>query len=94
MAELFVAERSGARGARRRVVLKRMLQSYAEDPELRGLFIHEARIAMQLSHANIVQVFDFEERPDGFVLEMELVDGCDLRRLLRAGGPLPAGAMV
>jgi serine/threonine protein kinase len=94
MAELFLAERSGAHGARRRVVLKRILPAFARDPDFRELFVHEARIAMQLTHANIVQVYDFDESGDSYVLEMEYVEGCDLRALLRKYGPLPLGAAL
>ncbi|HJZ88554.1 MAG TPA: serine/threonine-protein kinase [Polyangia bacterium] len=92
MAELFLAERAGAQGARRRVVLKRILPAFARDPEFREMFVHEARIAMQLTHANIVQVYDFGEAGDTYVLEMEYIEGCDLRALLRDHGPLPLSA--
>src|SRR5262249_34630846 len=71
MAELFLAERAGVEGARRRVVLKRTLPAYAADPDFRELFAHEARIAMQLNHANVVQVYDFRESGDTYLLEME-----------------------
>ena len=94
MAELFLAERAGAEGARRRVVLKRILPAFARDPDFRDLFAHEARIAMQLSHANIVQVYDFEDIGDTYVLEMEYVEGCDLKTLLRERGTLPLAAAL
>jgi serine/threonine-protein kinase len=94
MAELFLAERAAAEGARRRVVLKRILPAFARDPDFRELFVHEARIAMQLSHVNVVQVYDFGEAEDTYVLEMEYVEGCDLRALLRARKALPLGAAL
>jgi serine/threonine-protein kinase len=94
MAELFLAERAGAEGARRRVVLKRILPAFARDPDFRELFAHEARIVMQLSHANIVQVYDFEDIGDTYVLEMEYVEGCDLKTLLRERGSLPLAAAL
>src|SRR5439155_12337331 len=87
MAELFLAERDSAEGTRRQVVLKRILPGLARDPAFRKRFVHEARLALQLSHANIVHVNDFREAGDTYLLEMEYVDGCDLRRLL-ADGPL------
>src|SRR5262245_9507626 len=90
MAELFLAERDTAEGTRRQVVLKRILPGYARDPQFRRRFVHEARLALQLTHINIVQVHDFRETDDTFVLEMEYVDGCDLRRLLGVA-PLPLG---
>jgi serine/threonine protein kinase len=87
MAELFLVERTTAEGARRRVVIKRILPAFARDPHFRQLFVHEARVALQLTHANIVQVYDFRESNDTYLLEMEYVEGCDLRRLL-SDGPL------
>src|SRR5260370_2646332 len=84
-AELFVAERLALSGSRRRVALKRILPAYARDPAFRSLFVHEARLAMQLTHRNIVQVYDFIEGGGSTVLVMEYVDGCDLRTLLRDG---------
>ncbi|MHB8878276.1 MAG: protein kinase domain-containing protein [Myxococcaceae bacterium] len=89
MAHILLAERAGARGSFRRVVLKQILPALARDPAFTALFAHEAKVAMQLSHANIVQVFDFAESGGECVLEMEYVEGCDLRALLRAQGPLP-----
>src|SRR4051812_31555627 len=84
-AELFLAERRAHGGSRRRVALKRILPAFAQDPVFRNLFVHEARLAMQLGHRNIVQVYDFIEAAGTMVLVMEFVDGCDLRTLLRDG---------
>ena len=39
----------------------------------------EARIAMGLSHRNIVRLFNFEQTDETYYLIMEFVDGCSLR---------------
>jgi serine/threonine-protein kinase len=94
-AELFLAERQAHGGSRRRVALKRILPGFAQDPVFRNLFVHEARVAMQLSHRNVVQVYDFVEAGGTTVLVMEYVDGCDLRALLKLGPlPLPTALLV
>jgi serine/threonine-protein kinase len=51
------------------------------------MFIDEARLAALLEHPNIVQVFDFGTMGDDLVLVMELVDGSNVSRLLRAAPP-------
>src|SRR5258706_16154642 len=88
-AELFLAERRALGGSRKRVALKRILPAFAQDPTFRELFLHEARVAMQLSHRNIVQVYDCLEWGASTVLVMEYVEGCDLRSTLLHEGPLP-----
>jgi eukaryotic-like serine/threonine-protein kinase len=84
MAEVFVARRDGPHGFTKRVALKRILPQYAEDPDFVAMFIDEARIAARLDHPNIVQVFDFGESQGELFLAMELVDGSNVNRLLRA----------
>lgn len=50
----------------------------------------EARMLAGLDHPGLVRVLDMDsgEHADGAYLVMELVDGPDLRDLLKAGGPL------
>ena len=56
MAEVFKAKTVGVEGFERIVALKRILPSIAEDEEFITMFIDEAKIAVQLQHA--------EHRPD------------------------------
>jgi serine/threonine-protein kinase len=87
MAEVFVARREGLHGFQKRVALKRILPQFSSDSDFVWMFIDEARLAAQLEHPNIVQVFDFGTLGDDLVLVMELVDGSNVSRLLRAGPP-------
>ena len=83
MAEIYLARAEGAEGFAKPVVIKRILASRAEDPEHVALFVEEARLAARLSHANLTQIFDFEEEPGGgFYMAMEYVHGRDLREVL------------
>ncbi len=84
MAEVFVAKRMGPHGFEKRVALKRILPQYARDPEFVAMFVDEARLAATLEHPNVVQVFDFGELGGDLFLAMELVNGTNVNRLLRA----------
>ncbi len=83
MAEVFRARYQGQAGAQREVVIKRMLPFPEEEKAgLQALFVNEARLTLQLTHGNIVQVFDFGEEDGQYYLVMELVDGVSLAQLL------------
>lgn len=84
MAEVFVAKRMGPHGFEKRVALKRILPQFAIDADFVHMFIDEARLAARLSHANIVQVFDFGQHEGSFYIAMELIDGSNVNQLLRA----------
>ncbi len=93
MAEVWKAELRGPQGFSRTLVLKRMLPHLSDDPSFVKMFIAEARLSAKLSHANIVQVFDFGEVDGAYFIAMEYVPGCDLHAILRAHdhGPPPPG---
>src|SRR5262249_8284233 len=81
MAEVFRAKTLGAAGFEKDVAIKRILPQFSEDQDFVRMFIDEARLAAQLQHSNIVQIFDFDQAEGSYYIAMELVEGCDLRRL-------------
>ena len=83
MSEIYEARRAGPHGFSKRIALKRILPHLLTDPELVRMFIDEARLCAQLSHPNIVQVFDFGEENGQLYMAMELVDGTNCARLVR-----------
>jgi serine/threonine protein kinase len=83
MAEVFLAKVYGVHGFEKTVAIKRILPELALDPEFEERFIAEAKVAVRLSHANIVQVFDFGRFGESLFIAMEFVDGLDLAALLR-----------
>lgn len=89
MAQVLVARARGPEGLGRLVALKRMLPHLTAEPAMVEQFLDEARIALRLSHPNLVTVHDFGEAHGTYYIAMELVRGADLHRLLRANGPLP-----
>jgi len=82
MGEVHRARAFGAAGVTKELCIKRIRRSRLADASALSRFVQEARLWMQLSHANIVQVFDFGRIDNDFYLAMEWVDGCDLRALL------------
>jgi tRNA A-37 threonylcarbamoyl transferase component Bud32 len=100
MAEVYLAKAYGAHGFEKTLAIKRILPELASDVEFEERFIAEAKLAVKLSHANIVQVFDFGRVGPTLFLVLEYVDGLDLAALLsryRARGrqvPLQAAFQI
>jgi tRNA A-37 threonylcarbamoyl transferase component Bud32 len=82
MAEVYLAKAYGAHGFEKTLALKRILPELASNEEFQERFITEAKLAVNLSHANIVQVFDFGRVGPTLFLVLEYVDGLDLAALL------------
>jgi tetratricopeptide (TPR) repeat protein len=93
MAEVFKAKSHGVEGFEKILVIKRILPELGANPQFVEMFINEAKIAVTLSHANIVQVFDLGRADEAYFIAMEFVAGMDLATLLRRGRrlgrPLP-----
>lgn len=83
MAETFEAIRRGNGGLEHRVCLKRILPVFDGDQDFVALFLREATISATLRHSNVAQVLDFGDVEGRHYLALELVDGVDLRALLR-----------
>ena len=64
-----------------KVFLKRIRREHRLDPDYVRWFQREAAIVASLRHANIVTLVEVD--PDGRFLAFELIDGLDLRHLLR-----------
>src|SRR5206468_7532230 len=82
MAEVYAAKAFGVAGFERLLAIKRILPTMGEDPEFIQMFVDEARIAAQLSHANIVQVIELGKHEENFFIAMEYISGRDVRQLL------------
>jgi len=81
MAEVFKAKTFGVEGFERLLAVKRILPNIAEDEEFITMFIDEAKIAVQLQHANIAQIFDLGKVDESFFIALEYVHGRDLRSI-------------
>ena len=76
----------------REVAAKVMHEQYVHDPVFRDRFRREARAMAQLSHPNLVNVYDFSAQGETIYLIMELITGGTLRELLNERGPMPPHA--
>jgi serine/threonine-protein kinase len=83
MAEIYVARTRGLGGFEKLVALKVIHPNFSADPEFVRMLVDEAKLAVQLQHANIVQTFDLGRVDDQYYIAMELIDGVDLYKLLR-----------
>ncbi len=76
----------------RSVAIKLLHPHLASHPPTVERFKREAKAAAQLTHPNVVAIYDSGETADGLVfLVMEYVDGPSLREVLRERGKLDPG---
>ncbi|MCK5878470.1 MAG: TonB family protein [Holophagae bacterium] len=83
MAELFKAKRRGVQGFQKIVAIKRILSHLVDNEEFVTMFIDEAKLAAQLNHPNIAQIYDLGKIENSFYIAMEYVEGYDLRNILK-----------
>ena len=93
MAEVWRGKVFGAGGFERLVAIKRILPNIAEDEEFISMFQDEAKISVQLTHANICQIYELNRIGPSLYIAMEYVPGKDLRsifeRARKKGEPPP-----
>lgn len=104
MGEVLRARVELVPGVEREVAIKLVKQEHASDEHFARLFVDEARVALSLTHSNVVMAHDFgcireESGRERWFLAMELVDGLDLGTLLRlrivqGAAGLPAAAAL
>ena len=82
MAEVFVAESAGIEGFKKQVAIKRVLPALSKKEQFIAMFLDEARLSAQLSHSNVVSVFDIGVGDNTYFIVMEYVDGADLKQVL------------
>ena len=83
MAEIYVARTRGVGGFEKLLALKVIHPNYSADPDFVQMLVDEAKLSVQLQHANIVQTFDLGRVDEQYYIAMELIDGVDLYKLLR-----------
>jgi serine/threonine protein kinase len=83
MAEIFKAKAFGVEGFERLLAVKRILGHIAENEEFIDMFIDEAKIAGQLHHPNIAQIFDLGRVEGSYFIALEYISGQDLKTLFQ-----------
>lgn len=93
MAEVWTATEAVPDGAPRLRALKFLQPALETLPDHRTMFSDEAKIAMRLTHPNIVRVYELGQFDDHVFQVMEAIEGIDLRALIRqraaARAPIP-----
>ncbi|MBN2343425.1 MAG: protein kinase [Deltaproteobacteria bacterium] len=98
MAEIFKAKSYGVEGFEKLLVIKRILSLYSDNEDFVEMFVNEAKIAVSLNHANIVQIYDLGKAGESYFMAMEYVHGMDLAEILdwsiRNDKPIPLEAAI
>ncbi len=87
MAAVYLAEHSGV-GTN--IVLKVLLPDLADNRNAVERFLQEAKIASEIRHDNVIDIFYSGRSPEGQVfLAMEYLKGASLLALIDTDGPIP-----
>jgi serine/threonine-protein kinase len=84
MAEVFLGRLLGVAGFEKLVAIKRMLPNLSSDPNVVAMFENEGRIASQLDHPNVCQVYELGEADGQMFLAMEYLRGLPLHDIIPA----------
>jgi serine/threonine protein kinase len=84
MAEVWRAKLLGAAGVHKDVAVKRILPEHAKSSAFVQMFLDEARLTVQLTHSNIVPVYELAEQSGSYILTMEFLAGKNLGEILDA----------
>lgn len=89
MARVFLATLRGAGGFEKRLVVKQIRPELASDQSFIQRFVAEAKTTVELSHANIVPVYELGAEQGTYYIAMEYCAGVSLAELSLAGGVSP-----
>src|SRR3989338_8014556 len=93
MAEIYKGLAYDLAGIKKTVCIKKILPHIAANQEFIDMLVDEAKIAVQLNHGNIAQVYDLGKAGSDYFIVMEYVDGQSLsrffKRALRKQTPIP-----
>ena len=81
MAEVWKARMRGLEGFQKTVAIKKILPHMTHNSEFVSMFIDEAKLAAQLSHPNIIHIYDLGKIANDYFIAMEYVEGRDLRTI-------------
>jgi eukaryotic-like serine/threonine-protein kinase len=88
MARVYLATLRGAVGFEKRLVVKQIRTELASDEAFVTRFVEEAKTAVELSHPNIVPVYELGVEQGVYYIAMELCEGLTLSEVLAETGPL------
>jgi len=82
MAEIFLARQAGLEGFEKTIVIKRIRPHLSKQSTFVRMFLNEAKLAAQLNHPNIVQIYDLGKIAESYFIAMEYISGRDMRRVI------------
>lgn len=94
MAAVYLVRRAGPGGFARHAAMKLVRPELALDPELRAMFLDEARLAARILHTHVVHIEELGEQDGRLYLVMEYVPGVTLADFLDALTKLRRGLSV
>ena len=98
MGEIYLAKLTGPEGFEKMLVIKRMLSHHTDNQRYVDMFFAEARVAAQLNHSSIVQIYDMGEIDSVYYIAMEYVHGKSLKEVIdhakAIDQPIPAPLVV
>src|SRR5687768_12396921 len=71
MAELFLARQAGLEGFEKTIAIKRIRPHLSQQANFVRMFLNEAKLAAQLNHPNIVQIYDLGKVAETYFIAME-----------------------
>jgi len=93
MAEIFLARQAGVEGFEKIICLKRIRPHLSSQPAFVKMFLNEAKLAAQLNHPDIVQIYDLGRVGESYFIAMEYISGRDMSRIIakaeKKGIPFP-----
>ncbi|HZO12021.1 MAG TPA: protein kinase, partial [Polyangiaceae bacterium] len=85
-------------GSDRIVAVKRLHRDLLENPDVRALFVDEARLAARIRHPNVIQSIEVIESNGETFIVFEFINGVTLNKLMRLAQErrerLPVGLSV
>lgn len=83
MAEVYLAKSStGTGGVNKFVAIKRILPQFSANQEFIDMFHEEAKVSVNLTHSNVVSIYEFGTEKGQFFIVMEFVEGRNLRQII------------
>lgn len=82
MGDVLLARRHGAHGFEKLLAVKTIRGDLSRRPDIRAMFLDEARLVARLDHPAIAHVYDFGEEDGILYLAMEYVAGIPINKLL------------
>jgi serine/threonine-protein kinase len=82
MAEIFLARQEGLEGFEKTICIKRIRPHLSSQVSFVRMFLNEAKLAAQLNHPNIVQIYDLGRIGESYFIAMEYIHGRDMSRCI------------